>query len=310
MGKLGSRILLYEAFVLRAGAKLKNSEGDDIIARYGLSDPMVMTRDRLTRAIMQEILEGRDVSGGVIMDLGTAQEKQLGQLRHLLPAVMPPGKKEFIVSPTAHFCMGGIMIDENAETPVPGLFAAGEVCAGAHGANRLGGNALSEVFAMGGIAGRKAALKAREIGRPQTPEKEIDAEKARLESLLSKGDRHPKELRRSIKEVMWHRAGIIRKGRDLEEALGQIEELKSFVPKLQIKDLRGLVKSLELQNMLILTEMVCRAALLRTESRGAHYRGDYPEEDSANWLKNIVIRKQDSGMRLETVPVSMDMVSP
>jgi succinate dehydrogenase/fumarate reductase flavoprotein subunit len=310
MGKLSSRILLYEAFVLRAGAKLKNSEGDDIIARYGLSDPMVMTRDRLTRAIMQEILEGRDVSGGVIMDLGTVPEKQLGQLRHLLPAVMPPGKKEFIVSPTAHFCMGGIMTDENTETPVPGLFAAGEVCAGAHGANRLGGNALSEVFAMGGIAGRKAALKAREVGRPQSPEKEIDAEKARLESLLSKGDRQPKELRRSIKEVMWHRAGIIRKARDLEEALGQIEELKSSVPKLQIKDVRGLVKSLELQNMLILTEMVCRAALLRTESRGAHYRSDYPEEDSANWLKNIVIRKQDSGMRLETVPVSMDMVSP
>lgn len=310
LGKLGSRMLLYEAFVFRAGAKLKNSEGDDIIARYGLSDPMVMTRDRLTRAIMQEILEGRDVSGGVIMDLGTAQEKQLTQLGHLLPAVIPQGKKEFIVSPTAHFCMGGIMIDENAESQAPGLFAAGEVCAGAHGANRLGGNALSEVFAMGGIAGRRAALKAREIGRPQLPEREIDAEKARLESLLSKGDRHPRELRRSIKEVMWYKAGIIRKGRDLEEALGRIEELKSLVPRLQVEDFRGLMNSLELQNMLILTEIACRAALLRTESRGAHYRSDYPEEDSANWLKNIVIRKQDSGMRLEAVPVSMDMVTP
>jgi len=310
LGRLGSRVLLYEVFVFRAGAKLKNSEGDDIIARYGLGDPMVMTRDRLSRAIMQEILEGRDVSGGVIMDLDAVPEDKLFELRHLLPAVMPPGKREFIVSPTAHFCMGGIMIDENAETSIPGLFAAGEVCAGAHGANRLGGNAISEVFTMGGIAGRRAALIAREIERPQPPEKEIAAEKARLESLPSKGDRHPKDLRRSIKEAMWYKAGIIRKRGDLEKTLGRIEELKSFVPKLQIKDVRGLVKSLELQNMLIVTEMVCRAALLRAESRGAHYRSDYPEEDSANWLKNIVIHKQDSGMRLEAVPVSMGMVTP
>ena len=310
LGKLGARILLYEAFVFGAGAKLKNSKGDDIIARYGLSDPMVMTRDRLTRAIMQEILEGRGVSGAVIMDFDTASEKQLTQLRHLLPAVIPPGKKEFIVSPTAHFCMGGIMIDGNAETPVPGLFAAGEVCAGAHGANRLGGNAISEVFTMGGIAGRRAALKAREMGRSQPPEREINAEKARLESLLSKRDQHSRELRRSIKEVMWYKAGIIRNRGSLEEALGRIAELKSLVPRVGVKDVRGLVKSQELQNMLVVAEMVCRAALLRTESRGAHYRSDYPEEDSANWLKNMVMRKQDSGMRLEAVPVSMDMVTP
>jgi fumarate reductase (CoM/CoB) subunit A len=310
LGNLGSRVLLYEGFVFGAGAVLKNSRGDDIIAKHGLGDSMIMTRDRLTRAIMQEILEGRDLADGVIMDLSTVPEQKLARLRHLLPAVLPPGKKEFIVSPTAHFCMGGIIIDENAETRIPGLFAAGEICAGVHGANRLGGNALSEVFAMGGIAGEKAALKAREIGRPELPQREIAAEKARLESLLSKGDWDPRGLRRSIKEVMWYKAGIIRKERELEEALARIEELQSCVPRLRVKDARGLVKSLELQNMLILTEMVCRAALLRTESRGAHYRSDYPEEDNANWVKNIVVRKQDSGMRLEAVPVSMDMVTP
>lgn len=307
LGNLGSRIFLYEAFVFQAGAVLKNSKGDDIIAKYGLSDIMAMTRDRLTRAIMQEILEGRGVADGVIMDLSTVSEDRLTRLHHLLPAVSPPGKREFIVSPTAHFCMGGIIIDESAETSVHGLFAAGEVCAGAHGANRLGGNALSEVFAIGGIAGRNAALRAMENGRPEIPEKEIASEKVRLESLLSKGDRSPRELRHYIKEMMWYKAGIIRKGKNLEEALGQIEELKSFASKLQIKDVRGLIKSLELQNMLVLIEMVCRAALLRTESRGAHYRSDYPEEDNDNWLKNIVICKQDSGMRLEAVPVSMDM---
>jgi succinate dehydrogenase/fumarate reductase flavoprotein subunit len=307
LGNLGSRIFLYEAFVFQAGAVLKNSKGDDIIAKYGLSDIMDMTRDRLTRAIMQEILEGRGVEDGVIMDLSMVAEDRLTRLRHLLPVESLPGKREFIVSPTAHFCMGGIIIDENAETSVHGLFAAGEVCAGAHGANRLGGNALSEVFAIGGIAGRNAALRVRENDRAEIPEKEIAAEKARLESLLSKGDRSTRELRHYIKELMWYNAGIIRQGRKLEEALGRIEELKSFVPKFQIKDVKGLIKSIELQNMLILIEMVCRAALLRTESRGAHYRSDYPEEDNDNWLKNIVIRKQDLGMRLEAVPISMDM---
>jgi len=309
LGNLGTRLLLYEAFVSGAGAELKNSEGKDLIAKHNLSDPMLMTRDRLTRAIMQEILEGRDVSGGVMLDLSRVPEGKLTRLRYLLPAGSPPGKKEFIVSPTTHFCMGGVIIDENAETRIPGLFAAGEVCAGAHGANRLGGNALSEVFAIGGIAGRNSALKAREMGRPQPPKKEIAAERARLESLLSKGGQHPGELRRSIKEVMWHRAGIIRRKEDLEEALGQIEGLKSLVPGLQTKDIRGLMKSVELQNMLIMAEMICRAALLRTESRGAHYRSDYPEEDSANWLKNIVIRKQQSGMSLEPVPVPTGIVA-
>ncbi len=309
LGNLGTRVLLYETLVFRLGAVLKNSRGENIIEKHGLLDPMVMTRDRLTRAIMLEILEGRAVEHGVIMDLSSVPEEKLAQVSFLLPGAGLSGKKEFIVSPTVHFCMGGIIIDENTETRVSGLFAAGEVCAGVHGANRLGGNALSEVFAMGGLAGKNAALKAREIGRPEIPENKIDAEKARLESIMYKGDLELKDLSRSIKELMWLKAGIIRTGKELEEALGQIERLKSSIPKLRIQDGREKIKLLELQNMLILIEMVCRAALLRTESRGAHYRNDYPEEDSDNWIKNIVIRKQDSGIRLEAVPVSMDIVT-
>jgi succinate dehydrogenase/fumarate reductase flavoprotein subunit len=307
---LGNRVLLYEAFVLRAGAVIRNARGEDIIIKHGLTDPKVLTRDRLARAIMKEILEGRSVAHGVIMDLSSVSEEKLTDLRHLLPAVdSTSDKKQFIVSPTVHFCMGGILINKNAETQVSGLFAAGEVCAGVHGANRLGGNALAEVFVMGGIAGREAAMRAKEIGRPEIPEKEIAAEKARLESIPFNGDGDLRELRHSIKELMWYKAGIIRTGGDLEEALGRIEEFKSFLPTLRIRDGKELMRFLELQNVLILIEMVCRAALLRTESRGSHYRNDYPAEDNDNWLKNIVIRKDDSGMGLETVPVSMDIVS-
>jgi fumarate reductase (CoM/CoB) subunit A len=309
LGALGSRLFLYEAFILQAGAVLRNDKGDDIIAKYSFNDPMVMTRDRLTRAIMQEIIAGQDVNGGVLIDLSAVPEEKLNKLRHLLPSVNLSKKRKFIVSPTAHFCMGGIPINEHAETIIPGLFAAGEVCAGVHGANRLGGNALTEVFTIGGIAGRMAAIKAGEIRQPDFPTTQVAEEKTRLESLLTSGNRDARGLRKDLKQLMWDRAGIIREKSGLQEAVRRIEKLTSCLPGVQIRDGRGLIKYLELCNMLLLSEMVCRAALLRTESRGAHYRSDYPKEDNGKWLNNIIIHKQNSKMNLKAVPVSMDTVT-
>ena len=268
---------------------------------------MVMTRDRLSQAIMQEILEGRDVEGGVVMDLSRASEHSLHRYGSL---VGNPHDKAFIVSPTAHFCSGGVIIAENAETRIPNLFAAGEICGGVHGANRIAGNALSEAFAMGAIAGRNAALKAKEIDVPELPEAEIGSERARLECFGPQGRERPSELRRRLNEVMWVHAGIMRRGEDLEEALQEIEGLKARIPLLRAGDFRELIQVLETGNMLTCAEMVCRAALLRTESRGGHYRSDFPGEDNDRWLKNITIRKQDSEMRLEAIPVSMDFMGP
>jgi len=310
LGALGSRLFLYEAFILQAGAVLRNDKGDDIIAKYSLSDPMVMTRDRLTRAIMHEILESRHVAGGALIDLSAVHDEKLNRLVHLLPSVKLSKKRKFVVSPTAHFCMGGIIIDESAETSIPGLFAAGEVCAGIHGANRLGGNALTEVFTVGGIAGRMAAIKAGAIGRPDFPTTQVAEEKTRLESLLTSGNRDARGLRKDLKQLMWDKAGIIREKSGLQEAVRKIEELTADLPRVQIRDGRELIKYLELCNMLLLSEMVSRAALLRTESRGAHYRTDYPDENNKNWLKNILIHKKDSDISLDAVKVSMGPVSP
>jgi succinate dehydrogenase/fumarate reductase flavoprotein subunit len=304
-GNSWTRLILYEDLVSE-NAVLRNAKGDDIIAKYGLVHSKAMTRDRLSRAIMEEIVEGRGVAGGVMMDLNQVSEQNLISYQSLLKSL---DQKELIVSPTTHFCNGGIMIDENAETQIPGLFAAGEVCGGVHGANRIAGNSLSEVFTMGEIAGRKAALKEREIGRPELPKEEISAEKARLESLLSKGNRPLPEYQGSLKEAMWQKAGITRNGKDLETALAQIEAMVANVPEIGTRDFGDLMKLLELQNLLISAEMVCRSALLRTESRGAHFRSDYPEEDNGTWVKNIVISKKASGMRLHEVPVSMDIIS-
>ncbi|MBW1710097.1 MAG: FAD-binding protein [Deltaproteobacteria bacterium] len=302
-----SQTILYEAIVSGAGALLKNAHGESIITKHGLNDPKIMTRDRLAQAIMNEILEGADVDGGVILDLGPVSE--VNRFRRLLPTGWSEEQKEIIVSPTTHFCMGGVVIDENAETSVPGLFAAGEVCAGVHGANRLAGNALTEVFAMGGVAGRNAAIKIKEIGSPAIPRDEIEREKASLESPPSQERQNQKDLRRKLKKVMWYKAGIVRREKDLQEALGAIEALKPLCREIQFASAIQLMKRLELQNMLLASEMVCRAALLRTESRGAHFRSDYPEEDNANWLKNIVIRKTDDKMSLESAPVSLDIIS-
>jgi len=304
-GALGSRLFLYEAFIFQAGAVLRNALGDDIIAKYGLNDPMAMTRDRLTRAVMQEILEGRGIRGGLIVDLSPIPDKELAALDHLLPAARSPNEKGLIVSPTAHFCMGGISIDDHAETIVPGLFAAGEVCAGVHGANRLGGNALAEAFAMGGVAGERAAQRARETDQPDLPQKELSAEKERLESFFSERGKDLGELRHELKDVMWRKVGIIRGKDGLEQALEEIKGIGRSLKQVRIRDYRELMRCLELEHMVLLSEMVCRSALLRTESRGAHYRSDYPEEDNDRWLKNSWIRKHGPAMKLEAVPVPM-----
>jgi succinate dehydrogenase/fumarate reductase flavoprotein subunit len=309
-GSLRSRILLYEVFVLGAGAKLKNAKGEDIIAKHGLSDPMVLTRDRLARAITREIAEGLDVEGGVIMDLDPVPEAKMAKLQPLFPSKRSVDRKSFIVSPTTHFCMGGVIIDQNAETSVPGLFAAGEVGAGIHGANRLAGNALCEVFTMGRTAGRGAAQRLEEMVKPKMPKDEMAAERTKLESLAIHGRQPPRILSRLLKEVMWQKAGIVRHRDSLEEVLQRIEAFGSRNSKFQITRWTQLIRYLEFQNMLLISEMVCRAALLRTESRGSHYRSDYPEEDNNNWLSNVVIRKEDGEMRLESVPVALDTIVP
>ena len=301
LGKRGNRLLLYEALIFDAKAVLRNSMGEDILSKYGLNDSLKMTRDRLSRAIMKEILDGRGVLNGVRLDLSTVRECDLKRMSHLLPPMKNNGKEKLIISPTAHFTMGGLAINEEGETDVQGLFAAGEVCSGVHGANRLGGNALAEVFAMGTVAGENAAKKALKTQRAKFLKDEVNAERKHIESLYSEGRTDIKELRLALRETMWDNAGIIRNNNGMEKALMKIKELSSCIPDLSITDRTALVKSLELRNMFLVSEMVCRAALLRTESRGAHYREEYSAEDNDNWLKNIAISKEGSGMKLEVI---------
>jgi fumarate reductase (CoM/CoB) subunit A len=301
-GRLGNRLILSEILVMVEGARLKNSAGEDIVLKHGFKDPMHLTRDRLAQAIMRELLAGHDVEGGVIMDLSPIAEERLAPLASLLPSAWHADQKSLIVSPTTHFCMGGIVTNKYAETPLMGLFAAGETSAGVHGANRLGGNALCEVFTFGGIAGKKAAACAEEMSPVNMPNELIEQEKDRLESRFRGKGVDTKVLGRSLKQIMWYKAGILRDSEGLSQALETILDIRSEAREARIEKTSHLIRSLELENMLLLSETVCQAALLRTESRGSHYRTDFPKEDNTHWLKNVVAKKGKTGIRLETVP--------
>jgi len=308
MGKYGNKMLFYEVLVLDGGARLKNAKGEDIITKHNLDDPMALTRDRLSRAMASEIFSGLDVDGGVLLDLSPVKDDDLKSMSGLIPLRWIAEKKEITVAPTTHFCMGGVMINEQAETAQPGLFAAGEVCAGVHGANRLAGNALAEVFVMGSIAGRNAAKKAKGIDMPKIPAGMLKEERDRMVFNPPRAGEGVRTLTEALKKAMWTGAGVIRDSGSLEKVLSRIEELKSTGIDSPRKNIGDLKKYLELQNMLLLSDMICRAALLRTESRGSHYRKEFPKEDNINWLKNIIVRKDGVKMKLEVVPVSLDLV--
>jgi succinate dehydrogenase/fumarate reductase flavoprotein subunit len=287
MGKFGTRGILYELVVFREGAKLRNARGEDIIVKHGLTDPMKITRDRVSQAVMREINDGLGKEGGVVLDLSPISEERLSRLPLMMSPAKAPGQKSLIVTPTTHFCMGGVVADVEAETSIPNLYAAGEICGGIHGANRLGGNALTEVWTMGGIAGEVSAREAKDVKLGKLAETELAEEKTRLESIQSKHGPGIKDLTSSLKEIMWANVGVIRDRAMLTEALNKIEEIRDEGRRAKVEAVSDLQRFIELQNML----------------------PDFPEEDNQNWLQNILIRKESEGMSLETVPVNFDVIS-
>ncbi len=305
-GKNGSRLLLYEKMLIQEGVVLKNSDGEDILRKNG-RDPAAITRDQLAQLIIKEIKESPEGKERIIMDLSSLSEEAAKELTHLLPAAWWKGEKAYDVVPTTHFCMGGIETDKWGATSVNGLFAVGEATAGAHGANRLAGNALAEVFSLGSLVGEKAADLAMNAAPPSPITEAADEEKNRLEKEFSEEGVCSRQLIKDLKEKMWDKAGITRDKTELEEAL---EYIQGHWPRAEVRNSRELIRLLEFRNMRVVAEMVCRAALKRTESRGAHFRVDYPEEDNSQWLKNIVFRKVDSGMEVETTAVSQHLVKP
>ncbi len=300
LGRRGSRLFLNEKLLAQSGVTLENVGGDDLFKRYGHPDPLAVNRDQLAQLVMKEIEATDTGHDHVVMNLEGLADETAAQMTQLLPASWRKGQKRFQVKPTTHFCMGGIVTNDRCETAIKGLLAVGEAAAGCHGANRLGGNALAEIFSMGSLAGETASKLAAQMKQSDSIQHMAEEEKRRLEGLFSEKGDAPRALIHRLKKTMWHKVGIIRRKKDLETALYVIQRPWPGASVLTFSDL---IKFLEFENMRLVAEMVCRAALERTESRGSHFRQDFPEEDNDHWRNNIEIRKQPTGMELAVTPV-------
>jgi succinate dehydrogenase flavoprotein subunit len=269
--------------------------------------PELLTRDVVAKAITKEIAEGRgSPHGGVFLDIASKQspdyiKKKLPSMYHQFKelAQVDITKDPMEIGPTTHYVMGGVKVDaETQESTVPGLFAAGEVAGGMHGANRLGGNSLSDLVVFGRRAGLHAASK--HGSPPAIPDAEI--ENAMREALepFGRGGENPFAVQAALQAVMQRNAGIIRDKSGLEIALAELEKLKARAKTVGITGSReynpGWHTAIDLRSLLVVSEATARAALERTESRGGHTRSDYPDSDERQAREQIVIKRDGSRM--------------
>jgi succinate dehydrogenase/fumarate reductase flavoprotein subunit len=297
----------------RIQGKLLNGQGREFIPDE------VPVRDVIVSLIHREISEDRgSPHGGVYLDVSRSpysKEELRRRLLHYLPEKYDHLMKYGIdlcdhpieVAPMAHYTLGGIRIDTSCRTNIPGLYAAGEAAGNVHGANRLAGNALSETQVFGAKAGEAAARWAEEHDQEASDDQEAEAESRRIESLMrtSPDPIQPFRFKERLQGLMWTHVGIGREEQKLREAIQEIERMRQEdLVRLSVPPIREFnlpwIEALEVQNMLDLAEMIARAALMRRETRGHHFRSDFQERDDRNWLKHILIGKDDHGMNLWT----------
>ena len=279
--------------------------------------PELLTRDHVARCIVREIKEGRgSPHGGVFLDISWIKKKMKNAEEHIkkkLPGMYHMFKKladiditkePMEIGPTTHYMMGGIRVDaETQMSTVPGLFAAGECGAGLHGANRLGGNSLSDLLVFGKRAGEYAAKFAKENSAGNVDENQIEAmAKWTLEPFEKENGDNPFDVQFALQEMMQQLVGIVRNETEMLRAMEHLRLMRQRAANVTVTGNRefnpGWHTALDLHNMLTISEAVTMAALERKESRGAHFREDYPEKDANSGKFNLVIKKNTDGQMI------------
>jgi len=290
--------------------------------------PELLTRDHVARCIVREIKAGRgSPHGGVFLDIAWIKAKipnAADVIKKKLPSMYHQFKKladiditkePMEVGPTTHYMMGGIKVDADSQmSTVPGLFAAGECAAGLHGANRLGGNSLSDLLVFGKRAGEFAAIFAKENEHGKIDETAI---KAIVNESLAPFDRNdgenPFQVQYDLQEMMQDLVGIVRNEEEMQKATSELKKLRERAVKVKVVGNReyngGWHTALDLQNLLTCSEAITLAALHRKESRGAHFREDFPNKDAESGTFNLVIRK-GAGGQMEIVRQPIVEVRP
>ena len=309
-------ILVTEA-VRGEGGILQNKDGERFMQRYDPEKMELSTRDVVARAIYTEAKEGRGTEhGGAYLDISHKPadyvKKKLPsmyhQFRELADVDITKGPME--VGPTCHYMMGGIRVDaETAAATVPGLFAAGEAAAGLHGANRLGGNSLSDLLVFGRRAGLAAAEHARSVGPVSIDTKQIEeASREMLEPFARGEGESPYRIHEALQDAMQSYVGIFRVEEDLRKGLGELQVLKERASRLRVEGSRlfnpGWHLARDLKSMLTVSEAVALSALERRESRGAHSRIDYTSYDEGWSKQNNIVALDGTAMSLSQRPIS------
>jgi succinate dehydrogenase / fumarate reductase, flavoprotein subunit len=281
--------------------------------------PDLLPRDEVARAINSESKSGKgSPHGGVFLDIATRRpadyiRKRLPSMYHQFMelAGVDITKEAMEIGPTCHYVMGGVRVNaDTTATTVPGLFAAGEVAAGLHGANRLGGNSLSDLLVFGRRAGMHAAEYARAVtSQPDVNPEELDfATQELLKPLSSTGGENPYAIHADLQECMQNNVGLIRVEKELLEAVDTLKSLRQRLQNISVVGGRtynpGWHLALDLQNLLTVSEACTLAALHRKESRGGHTRDDYPTTDAHFGKINVVIRPRNGELDLTEEPIA------